>query len=387
MPIVHRVFRADLRRPSDAQGEARKQLLSDLRRTASLCAEFGNRCLTSNYLIFRHRNDKELGPVLEALREEQVEARRRYREWGEKLSSYARDAIVSSVTGLIKARGREVLRGECSLPTYRRTGAIRVRERGVRLERRDGRLFCSFCAEPGKWVELELWVRNLHKSPRYAAVLEGLLSGKYKIGQAQILIEPHNKVSVRMLYQAEVQEAPGEGMAEIVASAESGIGLKIGERVEPFEFDAQEASRHKQAIEARRVRAWRLLRGRRLRRRWPKIYRSGTLSRLSTAWVNYQRTWSQQLAAAVVHKAEDARVRKISVPTAEKFSEALGKLIDFSQLSQAIVNAAEARGMTVTQVSTEREQRRELRKEEVQARRKAKETAAAAEGLQPLLQV
>jgi hypothetical protein len=261
-----------------------------------------------------------------------------------------------------------------------------VRERGFKIEKREGRLFCSFCAEPGKWVELELWVKNLYKSPRYAAVLEGLLNGTLKIGQAQILIDPHNHVSVRVLYEVEVQDAEGAAVAEIVASKEAGIVLQIGEHAISFEFDLEELARCKRDIDAQRVRSWRLLRGRRLRRRWPKLYRSGMLARQSKAWINKQRTFCQQFAAEIAKQAAAKQVGEIAVPSAEKFAEAIGSLIDFGMLSQSISNAAEGRGMKIAQITTEREQKRELRKKELEEKRKAKKNLPAAEGLQSGMQ-
>ncbi len=359
--IVHRVFRADLRRPDAGQEKSRADLLGKLRQASWLCAQFGNECLTANYLLFRHRGGEEDAALRQALEAEQLEASGRYRAWGDRLSSFARDAITRAVSGLIKARGREVMRGESSLPTFRRRGAIRVRERGFKLWQENGRLYCSVCVVPGEWIEIELWVKNLHKSPQYQAVLEGLLAGTHKIGQAQVVIVDNYRVSVRILYAARVRAAAGGKVGEIVPT-ESGIALRVGASIIGFDWDVVDAARHKAAIEARRVQCWRLLRGRRLKRRRARIYRSGTLSRLSRAWMDYQRTWSQQLAAAVAREAKRRGVVRLSVPTAEAFADSFVSTIDFGQLAQAITNACEGAGIAVTQIPSQKEQERELRK-------------------------
>jgi hypothetical protein len=303
-----------------------------------------------------------------------------YREWKDRLSSYARDAIARRVTGLIRSRGREVLRGEASLPTFLRRGSILVRERGVKLWREGGRLYCSLKVEPDtRPLTLELWVKGLHEY--YASVLERLLDGEYPIGQAQLKIVEGYKVSVAFAYTARRPKRT-EALDGSVSSDEAGLCLRVGKKRIAFEFDVEDALRRKQAIDARRVQCWRLLRGRRLKRRRARIYRSGTLRGISNAWTSYQRTWAQQLASAIVASAVREGCGALLLPSPGVLAGWLPDL-DSTGLHLALENAAKKAGLRITRFETENEQKRKARKEERNARKKEAAAQSDTERSQP----
>lgn len=374
---IVRIFRAELRK-SDRQPEIRTQI----RKLAGLCAQFGNELLTANYLLYKHAKNGS-GDLTAPLAQEKLEADARYRAWGDRLTSYCRDAIARRVTGIIRARGREVLRGECSLPTFLRRGAILVRERGVKLWKDDeARLWCSLKVEPdADPLKFDLWVKNLAKSPGYAQVLDRLLSGEYKITQAQVLVVDGYKVSLRLAYEAQVAESQEERIGSVVKD-QDGFALQIGDRVTSFHFDVLEAARRKQAIDARCVQCWRLLRGRRLKKRRVRIYRSGTLDKISRAWIKYQRTWSQQLAAAVIGAAVKAGCGRLEIPSAGMFASWYVTALDWTAVHSALRSKAEAAGLQISQIETEEERKRDLRKTERKAKKKIASAQMDAVGLQ-----
>ena len=335
--------------------------LDQIRRAAVLCSQFGNEVLTANYLLYKYKGDT--GVDLErSLLAEAAEATGRYKAWGDRLSSYVRDAVVRKVSGLIKARGREVMRGECSLPTFLRSGAILVRERGVKIWKdEDGRLYCSLKIIPDQEpLIIELWVKGLHAY--YGGVLDNLLSGEYEISQAQVLLVRGFKVGIRLAYSMKVTPLTGGAAAEVIKGEGDELSLRIGARSVSFGFDVLEAARRKSAIEARRVQCWRLIRGRRVKKRRARVYRSGALSRISNAWTDYLRTWSQQLASAMVKAALRARCSEIVLPSPAMFETWFIPQLDWTQVHNAIADRAEREGMRVSVVATEREMARKTRK-------------------------
>lgn len=352
---ITRVFRAEMRKSDDQDA-----VIQRIRRVAGLCAQFGNEILTANYLLYRHNKETD-ARLAAVLLEEAVAGEGRYKAWGDRLSSYTRDAITRRVAGLVKSKGREVIRGESSLPTFLRRGAILVRERGFKLWRDDDkRLLCSLKVEPdADPVTIQLWVKNLR--PYYTGVLDKLLDGSYKITQAQVLIARNFKVSVRISYSADIEPATGDREARIV-SEDSALALAVGTRTFSFGFDVAEASRRKHAIECRRVQCWRVLRGRRVKKRRARIYRSGTLSKLSSAWNDYQRTWSQQLAAVIVDRAVREKCSSIVVPSPQTLGEYFVSELDWTLVHNSLVSRAERAGLKITQIRTENEQKRDLRK-------------------------
>jgi hypothetical protein len=339
--------------------------------------------LSANYLLYRHgwtpkgpgKAAEQDARLMDALAAEARDATGRYRQWGDRLNAYTRDAVTRMVTGLVKSKGREVLRGEAALPTFHRRGALRVRERGVRLwaegEGNARRLFCSLSVLPNADpMVLELWVRGLRRSPRYAAILEKLLAGTYPITQAQLLLVQGFKVSIRLAYSVERPPVAEGGTAAV--GTDLGLMAADGAWRVDCGREVADLARRKAMLEQRRVAAYRLIAGRRLRRRWPRRYRPGTLGRLHVAWTNLQRTWAQQYAAWVVRECRARRVAHLILPSTGLAAQEHGAALDWTVILQAVANKCEEAGIRTSQIQTEREQQRDLRKQEQKARRDAR---------------
>jgi hypothetical protein len=379
--IINRVFRADLKRHHTDE-EQHRMLMSRLRQASFLCSQFGNHCLTANYLLYRHKDAAEDGDkLLDALAMEQADAKGRYRDWADKLSSYSRDAIAKTVVGIIKARGKEVMRGECSLPSFHRRGAIRVRERGVRLWRdEDGFLWASLSVFPKEEpIAMRLWVKGL--AGPYRETLERLIAGSAKITQGQVVIVDGYKVSLRFSYQEEVDESGSSLPAQLLITS-TGLSLQAGPRTIPFGFDVLAAARRKEQIEGRRIQCWRLIRGQKLKRRRTRIYRSGTLSKISRAWTDYQRTWAQQLGSAVVKECAKWKVGALAIPTSAKMAESFVELLNWSLIEQSIRNSCDKAGIEVSQIKADSEQKDGLRTKAKRVRREPSSTTGIAERVQ-----
>jgi len=361
-----KVFKGYLRRvPADDQeGRAhRREVLGQLRQASYHAAQFANLLLSLNYLKFKFEQRGEIPDSLDK------EIKRQYTAWNDRLSAAVRDAVSRSVVGKIRALGRKVMRGDVTLPSYRRRGALLVRgDRGaVQLWQDNGRVFCSLKITPEPPVVLELWVKGLKTSPGYRAVLDRLLDGTYAVKQAQVIFPEQGEVEVRLAYELPVVERTGNKVATLEIEEEA-LLLRWGQRRALFPHEVGHLARVKRQIEARMAKARREAR-RTERHGRSRFYQYRVLRRFRRRWYHIQLTWRQQLAARIIRQAEAWGVDEIELPTGGKFAEELNQLLDWSALASTLAAKAQERGLRVSQIPSQEEQEQEGRKQARKQRR------------------
>lgn len=184
-----------------------------LRRLAYVCAQFGNELLSAQYVQAK-TNGRE--PMAEELTP--------YTDYNDRLSSYGRDAIGREVVGIWRRCGRDILSGKRSLATFSADRALVVRDRGVKVYRREGRYWVSLAPEPAGRGKVELAVSNkrIAMDSFLKILMRRLDEGTYPVTKASVTFK-RGKLRLYLTYNRPVNDSVTEGLEAEIGPVEDGI--------------------------------------------------------------------------------------------------------------------------------------------------------------------
>lgn len=286
------------------------------------------------------------------------------------MSSYIRDAIDRQVKGVFKRSGKNILRGDEALPTFRKN-TLPLRDCGVELWKEEGEDKVKVYArlkilpqEDGKKPEQPIVLletdKMMEESPGQWEVAQRILSEEYKLGDAKILEDRKGKLFLTVSYSFEKEEEAGLNPNRI-------MGVDIGVKNPAvaafndslkrkyFEYETREILLLKKQFEHRRLNIRKAMSEKHVRRGHGKGYKTEPLKDMEKKWNNIRRDWNHKLSKRIVELALENKAGKIVMEDIDKKEGGLdetflGRYWPIAELIKFIKNKAEEKGIQFAQI-------------------------------------
>jgi hypothetical protein len=207
---ITRVIRVPMQRPDKITEKA-------LRVCAAHAADYANACLMEWWVKKKWQlsNPQSL-----------------YQQFGDYLSSYARDAINDRVKGVIRRNGTLMLRGEVQLSAFLRNSALSLRadedHRGAKLLAGAQRI----AIRPSKeWLEVEVYGPALKKDWYLRETLRKIAAGEYALTRCGVNWRRDGKLFFHLTYSRDGEAlSPSDVQAELIYNETGELWIQSGTR-------------------------------------------------------------------------------------------------------------------------------------------------------------